>query len=288
MKKQTIDYPKLYEDELNKKFESCLSELKNIFEKNDDISKKRKLNQYRNKLIRVINQIAKLEIPPSSFKTDYYIEELIKRFGYRESEYDNYPITSFLEKEFKEIKEVFKNQPEKIAFFEIYKLNEKETILFLANYFALEKFISNSEKIEPTKEDKIVKIINTIRTGANRIFQNVDDSFGNNYIDYESSKNATTSQQVLLMHYIFKELGLNDEPVGVNAGEPRINSAKTRIVKFLTGKNIDKIKKILSNPLAYKSIDGQIEDLELIRKLVSDIKHDRILENINKDLHSVN
>lgn len=95
-----------------------------------------------------------------------------------------------------------------------------------------------------------------------------------------STKEFSTAFQVLAMHYIFEELQVSNDKKSRNI------SAKTRLIKMLTGKNEDKIKSIIDSPLDYKDLKGQKEDLKKLTKYFEDLKLDSIVEKINKDFVS--
>lgn len=93
-----------------------------------------------------------------------------------------------------------------------------------------------------------------------------------------NSKEFTTARQVLAMHYIFEAL---------KVPQKRTLSAKARLCKMLTDKNVDRIKDSLENPLEQKRLIGQDGDLVFVKKYFLDLGLENIVNAINSDLTSL-
>lgn len=265
MEETYIDYDKLYEDTFKEVFDTRFIEVKNYFLNPENEAKTERKLRDLEKTVR--DEYTSLLLKKDR-TNDYQLKSLIEAFEYR-NEYKTQKVKNFLENEFTKINLSEIDDTE----VDISKDKEVNVIIFLAKFTALKTLSVNISRVgyNTKTDDEVLRLIEF--GDENRT--PIDEFEQENYTKENYSEKNSTPRQVLAMYYLFEELGLNKVP--------RIESAKIRFIEFLTGKNSSAIKELLKNPLGNKKPVGKSEDFRIIAKLFVDLKHDSLIEKINKD-----
>lgn len=271
----TKDYDIIFENFLNNELEVLYKDLIQFFSTNDGLSNTHNLALFLAKLNFKTEELKALKPFDYWHPYDEFIQELIKLFPYKQHEdkYKSSKVKNFFKYDLASIKEKFNN-----AIFP-YNFNNKlfnappiKILELLAKYFAIQDFILKATTVKLLDRDRPQKVAERIKNNRGVIIQenNVQQTEGN-YV---------TFQQVLIMHYIFSALDLNEDLVG-------IKSTKNSIIEILTGKSIENIKKFMVNPLNYKTTKNTIDDIENIKDLLLDLGNKKIQKSIEEDIYSL-
>lgn len=175
----------------------------------------------------------------------------------------------------------FNSKEEKMAFIEnsIIVLEEKYNPDFHRNY----TLYKNSEKLLNPR--KVIHLLIISLSGS--LFRNylkgkginTDESSNrqsNQFFLTKYKDESTTARQVLVMHYIFKELRLVENTDATH---------RARLVQFLTNKNWDSIYNKVRNPLKLNDSESN-KDLSAIIPLFQKIGLHSVVEQIKKEIES--
>jgi hypothetical protein len=269
----TKDYDIIFEKLLNKELEVLYKDLIQFFNINGGLSNTHNLALYIAKLNFKTEELIALKPYDYWHPFDDFIQELIKSFPYKQHEenYKSSPIENFFKYEFLEIKKDFITQTFPYHYNEqLFNAKPVKIIEVMANYFAIKDFILKANSIKILDRDRPQKVAERIKKsrGVIPLIKTIK----------ESDVNLIVSQQVLIMHYIFSALDLNDKTTG-------IKNTKNRIIELLTGKSLVNIKKLMVNPLNYKSPKNTIEDIESIKLLLLNLGNKKIQKSIMDDIN---
>jgi hypothetical protein len=184
----SIDQEAIYIEYINVEFENRIQTLVESFQKESPISQKRKLQDYIDILRNEFDSFTKKNIGSNQYVTDYFVIELIKQFNLREDEYEENFVQNFLEIKLPKLRADFKSTQNRIVNRKIYEASKMEVLRFLAKYFALEKFLSDSHGMVPKKGDTIDRIINQIRNGKRN---NMLDELGIQHFGHNNNSNSS-------------------------------------------------------------------------------------------------
>lgn len=260
------DYQSIYDITLKERYDTGITQLNKELADKQDFSFQHIVNKFSES---VHEEQSKLRYKGygegSHYHSDPYLEELLREFSKRKQLYKQNSISLFIEHQLTTLKSKYWSIQDSLTISALYKANVKQTIVFLARFDALTELQKHVANIEKTANDKSLK--------TNHSERSEPDS-------EHSEQAASTARQVLVMHYLFEALNFQRE---------RKRQAKIRLIKMLTGKNEDRIKTILTDPLGYKGqLSSQIKDLEAVRKFFEDLQHEEIVNSINKDFTSLN
>lgn len=111
------------------------------------------------------------------------------------------------------------------------------------------------------------KVIEEIRQGAKVITNS----------EFDKTDEAVLAVKVLAIHYLLK---------AIDPEMKRKDSAKTRFINMLTGKNPDNIYKMVQSPLATRTGNNRIDEMEEVRKYFQELGLPQVLQLIENDLKS--
>lgn len=95
--------------------------------------------------------------------------------------------------------------------------------------------------------------------------------------EFNKTDDAVLAVKVLAIHYLLK---------AVDPEMKRKDAAKTRFINMLTGKNPDNIYKMVQNPLATRTGNNRLDEMEEVRKYFQELGLSQVLDLINKDFKS--
>lgn len=284
-----MNYQELYDLAFDKEYKRLIKILKTKLNNRDGVSKHNILFNFKSDLLNKINRCIRKEYKNGSFKRDHYLGDLVSSFNRRKDNYEGDHIKFFFKHEFKTLKKKYEDKKEAIVFSSIYKSNERNTIIFLAKYFAKNKLLIDSDQIYPKEQDSVDDLILSIKGRSSKIenglnfYNNEELNISEVEIDNASLKSSITlAQQVLIMYYIFDEIGVEGIDITV----------KARFIQQLTGKQINasnikntSIYPLIKNP--FRLNDRKLkEDLQFVRKEFEKLGWINLANKVTKEINS--
>jgi hypothetical protein len=213
-----------FEKALNSEYDKIIVKLKYSLNEKNNITKKQKINYFRDNLIEELGTRFKYQYGKLIGQIDPYIAKIIKVFSERKSKSKNSFVTYFFENDFFEIKEIFNSKSSDLKNHTVYSMRQNDTLHFLATYLATCIFLKDTVDIDLQNEDETDSILETIlnKDSINNesfdqfaiSFEGINNDEESPRVLIENKKNKeieiefTLQRQVLVMHYIFSELGV--------------------------------------------------------------------------------
>jgi len=269
------NYDRIFEQFLAQEMNALFSEFKHYLEMNHSVSNNYNLNEFNTLMDKKGSELLSLKPTDHFHKYDHFIEEIISTFPYKQHEfkYKITPIQNFINNDLIKIRDKFNNADFPYHFNkEVFNSSPTDLLKILAQYFAIKDFIAKANTARILEKDKPEKIIDRIKSSS-----------GKEIMPKEKSEeiNSFSSQQVLTMYFLFEAIGIDDSVYGVKA-------SKYEIISMLTGKNKDNIRKILKNPLSFKSSKSIIEDIDTIKSNLFKLQNKNIGKLIKDHIDKLN
>jgi hypothetical protein len=281
-----------FEKALNKGFNKLLSDLKYNLNNINGLSKRQKLDKFRTEIIELLVGRFKFKFGKHIGKIDPYLSGLIKIFAERKRKSKGVYVTNFIENDLYDFQFDFRTVELAIPW--LSTMPYRETIDLLADYLSQCLFLKATKDLDFENDDETNLIIELLRSKDpihTEDYEQFAYAFEGDEISDKPVKNATKiikgtesefslARQVLVLHYIFGELGIK----GVD------NTEKARFVQLLTGKEIN--AKTIKNTNTYKLMrnpfsisDNQLlKDLQFIRNYFEKLGLATIVKKINDEI----
>lgn len=152
--KTQINYQNLYDTTYSKQVDYWINQLKKSFMLDDGLSVQTKFFDFKQKLSSFLNEMVK----GTDDFTDNYFYNLVKCFEDRNTKYSRDHIKLFFERELQDIKEHYQTHNKKSKLL-VNDFDNKETLVYLANYLAIEKLHDVCRVIYPPSDDSADSIL---------------------------------------------------------------------------------------------------------------------------------